>query len=214
MTTIPNCTPPEVLEHSAHQRWQPDKSGRGRCPQLHTDRLLISWLGCLSWVPIKSVDGIDGTITSTDCWMFSKWQETQTGIVHCTTSSASPLTTRKLCTLTQLTLSLHHLHLCLSFSQLYVPLMRPFKTFKNFSSCCIDFKTGQYLMHRYTPSGICKTLRPCLIFSWNNLSLSRERLCSVGMDGWMETCYSERVSNEWQTQSRNQWQTLLFSSVM
>lgn len=60
------------FKHGARQRWQPDKSGGGCCPQSLTDRLLISRLGCLSWVPIKSVDGIDGEIASTDRWMFSK----------------------------------------------------------------------------------------------------------------------------------------------
>lgn len=43
--------------------------------QLHTDRLLISWLGSLSCSLIKSVNGIDGAIASADCWVFSKWQE-------------------------------------------------------------------------------------------------------------------------------------------
>lgn len=43
--------------------------------RLHTDRLLISWLGSLSCALIKSVNGIDGAIASTDCWVFSKWQE-------------------------------------------------------------------------------------------------------------------------------------------
>lgn len=42
------------------------------CPPMLKDRLLISRLGSLSQVPIKSVNGIDGAATWTDHWMFGK----------------------------------------------------------------------------------------------------------------------------------------------
>lgn len=66
---------PQTLKRMYLKRRQGDKTSGGYCPPSFTDRLLIWWLGCLSWVPINSVDGIDGTTASADQWMFSKWQE-------------------------------------------------------------------------------------------------------------------------------------------
>lgn len=63
---------------SARWRWIGDKRSGHYCPPLLKDRLLISWLGRLSRVPIKSVNGIDGVAAWSDHWMFSKWENRAT----------------------------------------------------------------------------------------------------------------------------------------
>lgn len=158
VTTVLDCKA-ETFKHRTHQQRQPDRSRRDCRPQLHTDRLSIPRLDCL--VPIKSVDGIDGTVVSTDHWMFLNERKTD-----CHSS---------------LPCSVSNIFSCSYLAPLpHPPLLQYFP----FRGLLHHICHAQYLTYRFISSDISVTLRLCL--SLGNLSLSRNQLYCVGKDGWLD----------------------------